>query len=95
MVKLYFSLEGVILFPKLMHISYFSYTGKVKLLSGTDHVETVAVNRCFVVSLGNCLFSLSSILLTINFILVLKSYDCFFPQVQSHVTVQGRTTGTP
>lgn len=81
-VMVNFTFHWKMLFPRLMHISYFSYTGKVKLLSGTDHVETVAVNRCF--SLGNYLFFLSSILLNmINFIPVLKSYDCSFPKFKA------------
>lgn len=40
---LYFSLHGVRLFPKLTHISHFSYTGKAKWLTDTDHEETATL----------------------------------------------------
>lgn len=65
-----------------MHISYFSSTGKVKLLTDTDHMEAVTGIRCFSVCLGSCLSSpLPSILLNnISFLPVLESYDCSFPQ---------------
>lgn len=73
---------GVILFHKLVHILYFCYTGKVKLLTDTDHMGAVPIIRCFSVHLGNCLSStLPPVLLNkINSLPALKSYNYSFPQ---------------
>lgn len=46
MVNLQFPFEGFYrcyIIHKLVHILYFSYTGKVKLLMGTDHMGAVSI----------------------------------------------------
>lgn len=75
-----------------MHISYLSYTGKVKLLTDTDSMEAVTVIQCFSVPLGNYLSStLSPILLNkINFLQFWNLMTIPFPNFKGHVTVDGR-----
>lgn len=77
-------LIGVVLFPKNVYILYLTYTGKVKLLADTDHMEAVTIIQCFSVHLMNCLSSiLPSVLLNkVNSLPALKSYDYSFSQIQ-------------